>query len=338
MALDGEGRETDLTAAYDEGEELIAAAQQMASRLEKDMSLKSAIEMMTDWRKADAGERRLLRHVINGTAEAEYGGAWSELSAWHFDDSKEFGGGDVLFPGGYDQIISHLAKGLDIRTGKPVTAIAPQGDGVVVTLADGTVMTADQALVTVPLGVLQAKGISFGAPLAKARRAAVAALGMGLLNKCWLRFERIAWPDDVDWIEWLGPRDGHWEQWVSLARAAKAPVLLGFHAGDMAREMERLSDAEMMQAAHGALKAMFGSDFPAPLDGQITRWSRDPHAFGSYSYHAVGSSPASRKALAGADWEGRLVFAGEACSARYWGTAHGAVLSGREAAEIIAAR
>lgn len=80
---------------------------------------------------------------------------------------------------------------------------------------------------------------------------------------------------------------------------------------------------------------MFGTAFPAPIAAQVTRWSRDPFALGSYSFHAVGSSPATRRALAGADWDGRLVFAGEATSPDYPGTAHGAVLSGQAAARTV---
>ena len=80
---------------------------------------------------------------------------------------------------------------------------------------------------------------------------------------------------------------------------------------------------------------MFGTAFPTPVAAQVTRWSQDPFALGSYSFHAVGSSPATRRALAGADWDGRLVFAGEATSSDYPGTAHGAFLSGQAAARTI---
>jgi monoamine oxidase len=120
-----------------------------------------------------------------------------------------------------------------------------------------------------------------------------------------------------------------------LALAAGAPVLLGLHAGHQARAMEELTDAETIASAHAALTTVFGADFPAPLGGQVTRWSRDPFAHDSYSFNAVGTTPRTRNALAGTDWDGRLVFAGEACSAEYFGTAHGAVLSGRAAAASL---
>lgn len=335
LALDARGQEVDLTDVYAEAEAIIDEAREQADEAESDLSLAEAIEELADWDDADAATRRLIRHVVNGAVEAEYGGAWHEVSAWYFDESLGFDGEDALFPGGYDQITDHLAKGLEIRTGQVVTGISPDGDGVAVTLADGSVLTADHAVVTVPLGVLKAGGIAFGAGLAPKREAAIATLGMGLLNKCWLRFDRVAWPDDVDWIEWVGPKDGVWSQWVSLARATNLPVLLAFHAGDQARAMEKLSDAEMLASAHAALRAMFGPDFPAPIDAQITRWSQDPYAQGSYSFNAVGCTPDTRRALAGTDWDTRLVFAGEASEPDHWGTAHGAVLSGRAAAKAL---
>lgn len=335
LALDATGREVDLTASYDQAEALIDEAREAADDLPQDIPLADAIEDSGDWDEADAATRRLIRHVVNGSVEAEYGGSWREVSAWYFDEAKEFEGEDALLPGGFDQIVQHLATGLDIRTGQVVTGIAPEGAGVAVTLKDGTVLTADHAVVTVPLGVLKARDIAFGADLAPEREEAITMLDMGLLNKCWLRFDRVAWPADVDWIEWVGPEDGYWSQWVSLTRATGAPVLLAFHAGEQARELEGLTDALTVDAAHRALMAMFGADFPAPIDAQVTRWSEEEFTWGSYSFNAVGCTPDTRRALAGADWEGRLIFAGEACEPDYWGTAHGAVLSGRAAAKVL---
>ena len=140
---------------------------------------------------------------------------------------------------------------------------------------------------------------------------------------------------DVDWIGWIGPQPGTWAEWVSLARSLDAPVLMGFNAADPATEIETLSDQDTIATAQDALRTMFGSRFPAPQAAQITRWGQDRHSVGSYSFNAVGTGPATRRALAGADWEGRLWFAGEATSPTYFGTAHGAVLSGRAAARSL---
>lgn len=335
MALSATGEEIDLEPAMEMAEDLVAAARKAADKRDEDQSLADAVTSSSQWKKATAEEKRLVRHHVNGSYEAEYGGDWQEASAWNIDSGEEFDGGDQLFPGGFDQITAYLAKGLDVRMGQHVTRIDPAPHGVKVTLRDGAAIQADYAILTIPLGVLQAGRIAFGEALAKPRQQAIQALRMGLLNKCWLRFDRVAWPDDVDWIEWVGPRDGFWAQWVSLAHAASAPVLLGFHAGAQAREMEKRDDSAMSAAAHEALKQMFGASFPAPVAAQVTRWSQDPHALDSYSFNPVGTSAKTRRALAGADWDGRIVFAGEATSADYFGTAHGAVLSGLAAAGAI---
>jgi monoamine oxidase len=309
-------------------EQILKAALRAAAGLDADVSVEAALEASAGWRRASEPQRRLVRHVVNSGLEQEYGGAAAALSAWYGDDAQVFGGEDVAFPQGFSQLTRWLARGLDIRLSQAVVGVAPGR----VTLADGAVIEAAQILVTVPLGVLQAGTLQFETALQPGRVAALGALRMGLLNKAWLRFDRIAWPEDVDWIEWLGPNPGVWAEWLSLARGMKVPVLLGFHAGQEAAALERLSDRETVAQAHEALRAMFGSGFPAPIAAQITRWGQDPWSLGSYSFNAVGAVPKMRAALAGADWDGALWFAGEACAVDYFGTAHGAVLSGREIA------
>ena len=77
------------------------------------------------------------------------------------------------------------------------------------------------------------------------------------------------------------------------------------------------------------------SDRFVPVAAVITRWGQDPFAFGSYSYLAPGATPADRAAL-GAPVGERLFFAGEATSLDHPATVHGALLSGRAAADAIA--
>ena len=333
LSLGPDGQKADL--GHDAAKALVEDARTAVEDHSADISLAEAVRSSPGWADADPQTRRKVRPYINGAFEQEYAGDWTDASAWYIDAAEEFNGPDVLFPAGIDQLTTHLAKGLTIRLGQTVTVLAPTATGIIATLADDTSIAADQAIVTLPLGVLQSGQVAFAEPLAPARQAAIDSLGMGLLNKCWLRFDRIAWDDSVDWIEWLSPKDGHWSQWVSLGRALKAPVLLAFHAGSQAQDLEALDDAATKGEAHLALKAMFGSAFPAPIAAQVTRWSQDPFARGSYSFHATGTSPTTRRALAGADWDGRLIFAGEATEPDFSGTAHGAYLSGQTAADTV---
>lgn len=324
---DGDEIDPDL----EEAEDLIDAALARAEKAETDVSVWQAIEASPRWRKADADLRRLVHYLVNSTLEQEYSGPARQISAWYGQEGESFDGSDALFPNGFDQIPRHMAQGLSVRLNAEVVEIAPGQ----VRLAGGETLTADAILCTLPLGVLRGGRIGFGAPLARGRQNAIDRLQMGLLNKCWLHFDCVAWPDDVDWIGWMGPKPGYWGEWVSLASSLKAPVLLGFNAGDQAAALEGLDDRATAGAATDALRAMFGSRFPAPIAAQVTRWGQDRFSLGSYSFNAVGMGAKDRRALAGSDWDGALWFAGEATSTDHFGTTHGAVLSGRDAAAAM---
>lgn len=324
---------------YRRSERLVGEARQRAERLERDISLAEAIAALPRWQGLAREERRFISHCLTGSAELEYGGSLSELSAWYFDEAKEFGGADQLFPNGFGELIDHLARGLDVRFGERVVSLSPIAGGVEITTASGGRLRAAHAVVTLPLGVLQEGDTSFGEPLSPARSRAIETIGMGLLNKCWLRFERPVWPDDVDWLEYVDLQapagEAGFSQWVSMTRAAGLPVLLAFNGATRGRELEKLPDGEMAALAHEALRDMFGNRFPAPSAIQVTRWSREEMARGSYSFNSVGTTPQMREDLFGAEWGGRLVFAGEAASRDHFGTAHGAYLSGERAAKLL---
>lgn len=329
IALGPDGAEFD--GDFGQAEALIEDALARAEARDADISVWQAVTMSREWAAADGGLRRMVAHLVDGGLVQEYGGPADRISAWWGQEGAAFGGGDVLFPDGYDAIPAYLARGLDIRLGARVAEVAPDG----VRLADGSRIMAARVVVTVPLGVLKAGGVGFSRALSPARQAAIARLEMGNLSKLWLRFDRVAWPDDVDWIEWLGPTAGAWAQWVSLARALDAPVLLAFHGGDAARAMDGTDGAEAKARAHEALRAMFGNDFPAPVAAQQSRWSGDALALGAYSFNPVGMREDDRAALAGADWDGALWFAGEACAVDHFGTVHGAHLSGLAVARAL---
>ena len=198
-------------------------------------------------------DRRIARLVINTRIEHEYSGDWSAMSAWHFDDGKDMSGHEAVVTPGYGPMAEHLAQGLDLRLGAPVLGIAPCADGVEVTTTRGT-HRAGHAIVTLPLGVLQSGRVAFGEPLAPARQRAIDSLGMGLLNKCVLRFDRVFWPPEVDWIDFLGPTETLWADWTSYLRATGRPLLAAFNAARMADEVEGWDDRDTTASAMEALR------------------------------------------------------------------------------------
>lgn len=311
-------------------EKLVNKALKQAANLDEDISLQAAVERVLTKPLSPAYQAQ-LNFYLNSTYEQEYSGATRELSAQTLDDNEEFEGADLLFPQGYDQLTNYLAQGLDLRLGQIVSKVNYGKTGVTVSTQDQS-YSADYVIITVPLGVLKRNSIQFNPPLPPAKQAAIQRLGMGLLNKAYLRFNKVFWPKELDWLEYLSPDAGRWAEWVSFAKIG-APVLLGFHAADRAREVETWTDQAVIADAMKALKAMFGNAIPQPVGVQLTRWSQDPFAYGSYSFNAVGSSNEDRQALANKN--GRLYWAGEATHSEYLGTVHGAYLSGVRAAKAV---
>lgn len=313
----------------------LAAAIAAAQEAEDDRSLAAAVApVLAALPDEDARVEALFR--LNSWIEQEYADDLGALSSHWYDAAEAFDGDDALFVDGFASVLAPLSAGLDVRTGVDVVEVEHSPQGVRLRCADGSEHAADAAIVTVPLGVLKAGRPRFSPPLPSKMRAGIERLAMGVLNKCYLRFERVFWPDDSDWIEIARRAPGRWAQWVSFARTTGWPVLLGFHAGSEARRLERLDDAAVVAEAMAALRQVFGPEVPDPIDHQITRWASDPWALGSYSLYPPGATPADREAL-GRAISPRLRLAGEAISMAHFGTAHGAYLSGREAARRLLA-
>lgn len=311
-------------------EKLVNKALKQAALLETDISLQTAVERVMNQPVSPAYQAQ-LNFYLNSSYEQEYSGSSKEISAQTIDDNEAFSGAEVLFPQGYDQIPNYLAQGLDIRLGQIVASIHYSSTAVTVKTQDQT-YTADYVIITLPLGVLKRKAIQFNPPLPAAKQAAIQRLGMGLLNKAYLRFNQVFWPKELDWLEYLSPDAGRWVEWVSFAKMG-APILLGFNAAERAHELENWSDQALLADAMQALKAMFGNNLPQPVGAQITRWAQDPFAYGSYSFNAVGSTNQDRQALA--SQQGRLYWAGEATHSKYPGTVHGAYLTGLRTAKQL---
>jgi monoamine oxidase len=186
--------------------------------------------------------------------------------------------------------------------------------------------------------VLKTGRVQFLPALPAAKRTAISKLGMGVLNKCVLRFNRAFWPGQYDWLGFIPGANakGQWAEWISLLRPLGQPVLVGFNAADFGRQIEAWTDRQIVASAMLTLRQIYGSQIPDPVAYQITRWVSDPFSAGAYSYVPVGATSRTRDALA-ASVGGQLFFAGEATHRQYPATVHGAYLSGlRAAQEVIA--
>ena len=313
------------------GDRISKALARYQDDVETDSSIRSAIRIALESDPVGDSDREMLSYNLN-EIEQEYAGGVDQLSALYFDSDDPLEGDDVAFPDGYGALTDHLGAGLRIRTGHAVTGLDWNTSGVTVTTDKGT-FRAGAAVVTLPLGVLQSGKVAFGTGLPAAKATAVSRLGVGVLNKCYLRFPETFWAD-TDWLGFVPRAEGQWAQWINAERISGAPVLLGFNAADFGRSIEQWTDARIVESAMSTLRTMYGGRIPDPVDHQITRWASDNYALGSYSFNKVGSDPDMRDDLA-ATIDDRVFFAGEATDKGSFATVHGAYRSGLRAAREI---
>src|SRR5690606_1285891 len=145
--------------------ELLGEAVALGARLDRDISLEEAFGRL----RPDPGSDRARRGLDWSMTWLELimGGDCGALSLQGWDDDDELPGPDYVFPDGYDAIVMHLARGLDLRLEHEVTHVDWSGDEVMVETTCG-VFRAPRVVLTLPLGVLKAGSVGFDPHLPEA--------------------------------------------------------------------------------------------------------------------------------------------------------------------------
>lgn len=285
-------------------------------------------------------QKRMTNFAVVNELELEYAASISGLSSWWFDSDSSFSGADWLFPGGYNQITDYLAKDFTIETSDAVVSISytDSDSRILVETASGKEYSATKVIVTVPLGVLKKNRVLFTPELPDGIQSAISGLGMGVLDKNVLQFPSNFWGGETkDFFYNIGP---------GLSRASISPyvenlnlakyipgsnMLCIFDSGDTAIANSELEEATRVENIMTKLRLIW-PDAPAPTNFKLTTWLKDENSFGSYSYIAPYSSPSSRKAFV-EPVDSKVYFAGEHTCVNMPSTAHGAYMSGLDAAD-----
>jgi monoamine oxidase len=211
--------------------------------------------------------------------------------------------------------------------------------------------TARRAVVTLPLGVLQAPAGARGSiefePSLEHQTSAARQLAMGQVAKLTFRFRQRFWERerlplaaaamDPRRVSFFYGHDTAIPTWWT-AYPAVAPQLTAWAGGPAALRLVDLPEAVLVDRALDALARVLSLP-RARIDDQLIdshshNWHADPFARGAYSYVTVGAMDAVR-ALA-TPVEDTLFFAGEATNSDgATGTVHGAIATGRRAAHQI---
>ena len=273
------------------------------------------------------------------------------------DDETEQRQGRVLE--GYDRLSTHLVASLrtEPRLATIVTRVEWERGAVELTVRrpdSGALpaVRARAALMTVPLGVLQASpdadgGILFSPRLSPAKTHAMNGLRQGHVTRIAVVLDEPLWltkPPPVTTggrslhrLAFVQPADTHMPVcWT--AYPTNAPLLIAWYGGPEGEWLARRTREEIEERA---IKALAGRlHIPRRTFARHVRathlhnWSADPFSRGAYSYAAVGGADASRTLSRSV--EGTLFFAGEAFDAEgRSGTVEGAIASGRNAAKQI---
>ena len=232
---------------------------------------------------------------------------------------------------GYGAMIAASADGLATALDCPVTRIDHSGRRIRIETAQG-VIEADRVIVTLPTSIIGDNEDLFFPALPRKTEAA-RGLPLGLDDKLFIAL------DGADEFEAESRVFGHTDRAATgnyHFRPFGRPIIECYFAGRWAHELEAGGDKAFFDFAVSELTGLFGSGFARRLKPLcLHQWGADRYARGSYSYAIPGA--ADQRAVLGAPVDDRLFFAGEACSRHDFSTAHGALITGNEAANLILA-
>jgi monoamine oxidase len=280
------------------------------------------------WRlRTTAEERQLAADFVQGFNAARLDRASVKAIAQQTSASEEIEGDRIArLPRGYDAVAHRLARGLRIERRARVERVRWSRSGVQIQAGNRS-WEAVRAIVTIPLGVLQAHAISFEPALPRWKESAIGALAMGPVVKVALLFEEPHWPRDLSFLHARGQLvPTFWRPVPS-----RAPALIGWAAS---RNADALRANDPVVAAVRSLSAALGRRV-RPIRAMSFEWQTDELSRGAYSWVPAGALRGQR---ALAERVGPLHFAGEATHFEgACGTVHGAIETGiRAAREILA--
>jgi monoamine oxidase len=260
---------------------------------------------------------------------------------------------------GYDRLIEWMAAPIAgcIRVGAVVTRVRWMRANVAVEVRHfagqaGFGVEARAAIVTIPLGVLQARpneigAVEFDPDLGQAKRKALDLLESGsavrvvvhLHDRIWAsqEFGRKMHSQELDALGFLHSNDQDFPLWWTVY-PVRAPVIIGWRGGPGARRLSQLPPGQIEARAIASL-ARHLRIAPQRLRSMVEHvwthdWEHDPFARGAYSYQRVGGADAP--AALARPLKRTLFFAGEATGTDGGtGTVDAAIVTGRRAAAQV---
>ena len=323
-----------------------------------EVSLQQLLDMFAPLQGLTGKMKRLFLGGVRSEIEIPYAVDTADIAARALFTNDSFPGKDVVFPGGMESLTNVLAQGLEIKYNTFVTKVAYAGDKVYVytkntadinghrsclachsnsnasLLEHDNVLTADKVVVALPLAMLMNENVLFDPVLPAEKLEAVNSLGIGVMNKVFLKFQENFWPGDGYFFEYLKEDASKVIEFFSPTPTGTSGFIVAVLAGQQARSIEQMEDGDVTDLVMGDLKGMFGTSIPQPVAMQKTAWHTNPFALGVYPHLKPGADLSVCDTIA-EPLDEKVFFAGDATSRKYMATAHGAFISGLDAADKI---
>ncbi len=270
--------------------------------------------------------------LINAISTYISGAEWDRISAKDFDRYDDTGVNWRVVEG-LGSVVSAYGAGVPVMLDCPVHRIDHRDKRLRIETAKG-VVTADQAIVTIPPTLLATEQVSF-TPALPEKTEAAAGLPLGHDDKLFMSL------DGAEEFAKEVRLFGHTDRAATGAyhfRPFGRPLVEAYFGGTLATQLEANGDAAFFDFAVSELTGLLGNGFASRLRPiRIHRWGVDRYSLGAYSFALPGR--ADCRATLAKPVDDRLFFAGEACSPSDFSTAHGAWQTGVTAAEqVIAVR
>ena len=253
--------------------------------------------------------------------------------------------------GGYCSMINYLANeckanGGEVLLNSVVKKVHWKKGNVKAICEDGATYEAEQVLIAMPLGVLQAAKAEPGAvtfyPEIPEYSHAIKQMGFGAVIKILLGFTDAFWLDkdtksiagrDVEKMGYLFSDEEIPTWWTQVPDQSK--ILTGWIGGPAAADKTAMPDEKILEQGLQSLAHIFKRDI-GELKGKLVarrvmNWTADPFARGSYAYDTV-EVPQARKLL-NTPISDTIYFGGEYLyQGVAMGTVEAALANGEEAA------
>jgi len=222
----------------------------------------------------------------------------------------------------------HLADQIHLST--PVESIEQNADGVIVRVSGGTEFTADRALCTVPLPVLNR--IQFTPSLSDEKIEAISGgYNYAPSTRVFMQFANRFW--ESDGLNGWGNTDWPEEIWhPTWDREGIKGILMSYMYYGRADELDQMIEEDRIQQVLNRLDSVFPGVYDHLESGVSHSWALQEWSGGAWASPTSDQNEALAAHIGAA--EGRIHFAGEHASDNH-GWMQGALVSGLRAATEI---